>query len=167
MSIDKERTCQIHTEMPQLYVGFFLLWGNNAHHQHNTVLCSYKRHAILFLKINLDQSIDKKCLFLTQKFSQLNHDFLFSKWLVSLLNQSFSDNPQMNYLGTKICNFLFFLSSFIQFNEMVPASHYQRHQKLLFQITHLFLTSGVFSFVLSLSNWTGMTVCWCCMGWPK
>lgn len=60
MSIDKERTCQIHTEMPQLYVGFFLLWGNNAHHQHNTVLCSYKRHAILFLKINLDQSIDKK-----------------------------------------------------------------------------------------------------------
>lgn len=52
-----------------------------------------------------------------------------------------------------------FLSSFIQFNEMVPASHYQRHQKLLFQITHLFLTSGVFSFVLSLSNWTGMTIC--------
>lgn len=52
-----------------------------------------------------------------------------------------------------------FLSSFIQFKEMVPASHYQRHQKLLFQITHLFLTSGVFSFVLSLSNWTGMTVC--------
>lgn len=51
-----------------------------------------------------------------------------------------------------------FLSSFIHFREMVTASHYQQHQKLLFQITHSFLTSGVFSFVLSLSNWTGMTV---------